>query len=282
MIAAHLGEYPVAVMCRACLVSTSGFYTWQDRAPSDRALENETLVAEMRVVHRKYRESYGSPRMREELVGRGHQCSEGRVERLMRNEGIAAKPRKKFVKTTDSDHGLAVAPNVLERDFTPQGPNQVWASDITYIRTLCGWLYLAVTLDLFSRRVVGWATGSSIDAALVARALRMAVESRRPGRRLIHHSDQGSQYASDEFQGLLQDYGMVCSMSRRGNCWDNAPVESFFGSMKTEWLDEVYENRANASRDVFEYIEVFYNRQRRHSTLGGLSPLRYEEARESA
>lgn len=263
-------------MCRALRVSVSGFYAWKRRDPSARAQENATLLTEIRQVHRKYRRSYGSPRMRDELVDCGFSCSRGRAERLMRANGIAAKPRKRFVVTTDSDHESPIAPNIVDRDFSPAGPDRIWASDITYVRTLCGWLYLAVVLDLFSRKVVGWATGSSIDGGLVVGALRMAVETRRPKRGLIHHSDRGSQYASEEFQDALREWGMTCSMSRRANCWDNAPVESFFGSMKVEWLEDVYQNRASATQDVFEYIEVFYNRKRRHSTLGGLSPLDYE------
>ena len=195
----------------------------------------------------------------------------------MRHNGIAAKPRKRFVTTTDSDHQYPIAENLLNREFAPEAANQVWASDITYVRTRQGWLYVAVTLDLFSRKVVGWATGSKIDAELAVRALQMAVDTRRPAEQLIHHSDRGSQYASDLFQEALDDHGMICSMSRKGNCWDNAPVESFFGSMKVEWLEEVYENRASAIQDVLKYVEIFYNRQRRHSSLGGISPLKFEE-----
>ncbi len=269
-------------MCRALRVSTSGFYAWQKRDPSDRAQENATLLVQIREVHRKYRRSYGSPRMRDELVDLDYPCSVGRVERLMRRNGIAAKPRKRFVITTDSDHSFPIAENLLNREFTPGAANRVWASDITYVRTRQGWLYVAVTIDLFSRKVVGWATSSKVDAKLAARALRMAVNTRRPARGLMHHSDQGSQYASDLFQKALEDHGMICSMSRRGNCWDNAPVESFFGSMKVEWLEEVYENRASAIQDVFEYVEIFYNRQRRHSTLGGVSPLKFEELHRAA
>jgi len=200
----------------------------------------------------------------------------------MRSNGIAAKPRKRFVITTDSDHDLPIAENLLNRDFSPSRPNQIWASDITYVRTICGWLYVAVTLDLFSRRVVGWATGSSIDSGLVIRALQMAIETRRPDKGLIHHSDRGSQYASDDFQELLSDNGMICSMSRRANCWDNAAVESFFGSMKVEWLHEIYQNRSKATQDVFEYIEVFYNHRRRHSTLNGTNPIEFERRVDAA
>jgi len=277
VIAAHRGQFSILIMCRALQVSKSGFYAWQNRKPSERAQENGALLVKIREVHRKYRRSYGSPRMRDELVDLGHPCSVGRVERLMRRNGIAAKPRKRFVATTDSAHQFPIAENLLNRGFSPGGANQAWASDITYVRTRQGWLYVAVTIDLFSRKIVGWATGSKIDAKLAVRALGMAVNMRRPARGLMHHSDQGSQYASDLFQEALAEHGMICSMSRRGNCWDNAPVESFFGSMKVEWLEEIYENRAGAIRDVFEYVEIFYNRQRRHSTLGGLSPVKFEE-----
>ena len=264
-------------MCRALRVSKSGFYAWQKREPSERARANGALLVTIREVHRKFRRSYGSPRMRDELVALGHPCSVGRVERLMRHNGIAAKPRRRFVTTTDADHQFPIAENLLNREFAPGAANRGWASDLTYVRTRQGWLYVAVTLDLFSRKVVGWATGSKIDAELAVRALRMAVDTRRPAKGLIHHSDRGSQYASDLFQKALDDHGMICSMSRRGNCWDNAPVESFFGSMKVEWLEEVYENREGAIQDVFAYVEIFYNRQRRHSTLGGVSPLKFEE-----
>lgn len=272
----EVNKYPVAMMCRALDVSRSGFYAWKTRPQSVRSMENETLVEEMRAIHKQHRRSYGSPRMSDELVDRGKKCSRGRAERLMRKNSIAAKPRKKFILTTKADPTKPVAPNLLDRNFSPQGPNQAWASDITYIRTLSGWLFLAVTLDLFSRKVVGWATSSRIDAKLAVRALQMAIADRNPQPGLLHHSDQGSQYTSDAFQEALSGKDMICSMSRRGNCWDNSVVESFFGSMKVEWLDDLYPNHWEARRDMFEYIEVFYNRTRRHSTLSGLSPVQFE------
>jgi transposase InsO family protein len=272
----EVNRYPVAMMCRALDVSRSGFYAWKTRPQSARSMENEILVAEMRAIHKQHRKSYGSPRMSDELVDRGKKCGRGRAERLMRENSIAAKPRKRFILTTQADPTKPVAPNLLDRNFSPQGPNQAWASDITYIRTLSGWLYLAVTLDLFSRKVVGWATSSKIDARLVVRALQMAIADRNPAPGLLHHSDQGSQYTADVFQEALSGKKMICSMSRRGNCWDNSVVESFFGSMKVEWLDDLYPNHREARRDMFEYIEVFYNRTRRHSTLSGLSPIQFE------
>lgn len=276
MIAENLEHHSVSLMCRLLGVSRSGFYASRSRPVSARACENEALVSEMRQIERDFRRSYGSPRMPTELAARGLSCSENRAARLMRENGIVAKPRRKFVVTTQSDPSLPIAPNVLDRRFSPSGPNQVWASDITYIRTLTGWLYLAVTLDLFSRKVVGWAASSRIDSSLVVRALAHAIEQRNPGPDLIHHSDQGSQYASTGFRDALDKRGMICSMSRRGNCWDNSVVESFFGSLKTEWLDDLYKNHAEARKDVFEYIEVFYNRRRSHSTLGGVSPEEFE------
>ena len=197
----------------------------------------------------------------------------------MREDGLKAKVRKKFKATTDSRHGMPVAENLLDRKFFPGGPNRVWASDITYIWTKEGWLYLAVVLDLYSRSVVGWSMGERIDRKLVLDALKMAVKRRKPPRGLIHHSDRGSQYASREFRDSLEEYGMVCSMSRKGNCWDNAPVESFFGTMKQELVHhQKYRNRWQARQSLFEYIERFYNRRRLHSTLGYRTPAQFEEA----
>jgi transposase InsO family protein len=217
-----------------------------------------------------------------ELAGKGSKCSRSRVERIMHRSGIAAKPRKRFVITTQADPNATVAENLLDRSFSASAPDQAWVSDITYLRTLSGWLYLAVTIDLFSRKVVGWSTSSKIDTELVVQALQMAIRQRNPKDGLLHHSDQGSQYTSDEFQAALKARRMRCSMSRRGNCWDNAVAESFFGSLKVEWLDDLYLNHARARQDVFEYIEVFYNRRRRHSTLDGISPVAFEEMHEVA
>ena len=282
MISAHRGKFPLRILCKALEVSESGFYARQTRPQSQRSKENEVLLQEMRVLHQKTRRSYGSPRMTQELVESGLQCSRSRIERLMPQNGIAAKPRKKFVITTRAHPDSAVAKNLLDRNFSPQGADQAWVSDITFLRTLSGWLYLAVTLDLYSRRVVGWATSSKIDSSLVIRALQMAIDQRNPVPGLLHHSDQGSQYTSSSFQKVLEENTMLCSMSRRGNCWDNSVAESFFGSLKVEWLDDLYQNHETARRDIFEYIEVFYNRKRRHSTLNGLCPVVFEEVNEVA
>jgi putative transposase len=282
VIAAHEGVYRVAMMCRALRVSRSGYYEHRRRPPRAGSKADAQMVREMWAVHKATRRSYGSPRMTDELRARGFACSRGRVERIMRRHGIKAKPKKQYVVTTQADPGAAVAGNVIDRDFSPAGPNQVWASDITFIRTRSGWLYLAVTIDLFSRRVVGWATSSVIDAELVVKALQQAIDQRAPSAGLIHHSDRGSQYTSDQFQAVLAKNEITCSMSRKANCWDNAVVESFFGSLKTEWLDDLYLNFRRATRDIFEFIEVFYNRARRHSTLGGLTPHAFEQSQHVA
>lgn len=276
MIEAHVGQHSVRLMCRALNASPSGFHAWQKRNPSQRHRANERIVEAMRGVHRRTRRSYGSPRMHPELVQLGFSCGLNRTARLMRDNGMPAKIKRRYVRTTDSNHGHSVAPNLVNRRFNPTRPNEIWASDITYLATRRGWLFIAVTIDLFSRAVVGWAMGRWIDADLVDRSLRMAIEARRPLPGLIHHSDRGSQYASSLFKETLRENGIQQSMSRRGDCWDNAVVESFFGSMKGEWLESSYETREGAMRDVFEFIEVFYNRQRRHSTIGNISPFEFE------
>lgn len=228
-------------------------------------------------IHKASRGTYGSPRILAELKGLGFRCSKARVERLMKKNGIRAKTHRKFRVTTDSKHSLPVAPNVLERNFSPNTPNASWGGDITYVWTREGWLFLAVVIDLFSRQVVGWSMNERITRELTLNALRMAINNRRPGPGLIHHSDRGSQYASDDYQQFLKVHKMICSMSRKGNCWDNAPIESFFHSLKTELIYwEEFETREEARRKIFEWIEVFYNRQRRHSTLGNLSPVHFE------
>ena len=212
----------------------------------------------------------------EELRSRGLPASKGRVERLMREHGIRAKHKRRYKATTDSKHGMPVAPNILDRNFTPSTPNQVWTSDITYLWTTEGWLYLAVVIDLFNREVVGWSIKPRMTVDIVTDALRMAWFRKKPPRGLIHHSDRGSQYTAGSFQDLLREYGMVCSMSRKGNCWDNAPTESWFGGFKNERIHgEPYVDQQKMREIVFEYIEVFYNRKRRHSTLGYQSPIQY-------
>lgn len=277
-IAAHVAQFPMRLMCRALEVSRSGFYAWRGRPASKRSTENRLLLERIKAVHRKSRKTYGSPRVHVQLVAEGERCGRGRVERLMRANGIRAKQKRKFVATTDSKHDLPVAENILDREFRVEEPNTVWSSDITYIPTDEGWLYLAGVLDLCSKTVVGWSMSESLEKGLVMDALRMAHRRRRPGAGLIHHSDRGSQYASDDYRKLLKDYGMQMSMSRKGDCWDNAVMESFFGTLKKELVHHRrYRTRAEARRDIFEFIEVFYNRERLHSSLGYMSPAAYEK-----
>ena len=266
-------------MCDALDVSAAGFYAWQARPESLSQARRQGLVAAIREVHAEMKGRYGSPRMTVELNARGHDCVENTVATLMKTYGIRAKMPRSFVRTTDSRHGLPVAANVLDRDFAPPGPNAVWSADITYIPTADGWLYLAVVEDLFSRRIVGWSMDATMTSRLVVDALDMAVHRRLPGEGLIAHSDRGSQYASEHYQQLLGRHGITCSMSRRANCWDNAPVESFFASLKRELVhDEKYTSREQAKASIFEYVEAFYNRVRRHSSLGYVSPEEFERA----
>ena len=255
----------------------SGYHAWQRGGKPDRKrLTDIQLVTHIQAIHVELRGSYGSPRMLRELQGRGIPAGKQRVERLMREHGIQGRHKRKFKVTTDSKHNLPVANNLLERNFTPSAPNRVWTSDITYIWTEEGWLYLAIVLDLFNREVVGWSIKPRMTANLVIDALIMAYSKRKPEKGLLHHSDRGSQYASKDFQRKLKSYGMICSMSRKGNCWDNAPTESWFNSFKNERVYATrYATRQEATADVFEYIEVFYNRKRRHSTLGFISPVQF-------
>jgi transposase InsO family protein len=277
VIQEHDRRYPIRLMCRALAVSAAGYYAWRSRPESARSVSARTVLAAIRVIHRASRETYGSPSIWDALRKQGHRIGEHRVARLMRQNGLRAKTVKKWRATTQSQHPLPVAANALERAFTVAVPNRVWAGDITYVWTLEGWLYLAVLLDLYSRRVVGWAMGSRITVELTEQALTMAVANRAPTAGLVHHSDRGSQYAATSYQRLLTEYGLIPSMSRKGNCWDNACVESFFGTLKRELVyHRRYATREEAKQDIFEYIEVFYNRQRRHSTLGYHSPAEYE------
>jgi putative transposase len=258
-------------------VSESGYHAWATRNPSAGEKRRDELVAAIEVIHAEVRGRYGSPRMTAELNARGHASSENTVAGLMRQHGIRAKAPRRFVRTTDSRHGLPVADNVLARGFAPAGPNAAWAADITYIPTADGWLYLAVVEDLFSRMVVGWSMAETMESRLVVDALEMAVRKRLPGDGLVAHSDRGSQYASDHYQRVLGRHGITCSMSRVAQCWDNAPVESFFASLKRELVhDERYTTREQARASIFEYVEAFYNRVRRHSSLGYVSPAEYE------
>ena len=245
-------------------------------SPDRKRLTDAQLLALIGAIHAEVKGAYGSPRMLEELRGRGFRVGKARVERLMREHDIRARHKRRWKATTDSKHGLPVAPNVVERHFTPEAPNRLWSADLTYLWTDEGWWYLAVVIDLFNREVVGWAIKERMTADIVSDALSMAWFRRRPRPGLIHHSDRGSQYASGVFQVLLTQYSMTCSMSRKGNCWDNAPTESFFNSLTNERVHgQRYRTRAQARAEVFEYIEVFYNRRRRHSTLGFKSPMQF-------
>jgi transposase InsO family protein len=265
------------MMCRLFGPSRSGYYAWLDRALSWRNKENRLLAERIRAIHAQSRQRYGSPRVWRQLRAEGHLCGKNRVARLMKENGIRAKGRRRYRATTDSEHALPVAPNLLERHFEPGSPDRVWASDITYIRTQEGWLYLAPVMDLHSRRIVGWSMGSELDHSLATKALQMAIANRRPQRGLIHHSDRGVQYACGEYQRLLRAHGIRASMCRKGNCWDNAPMESFFATLKTELVrHRSYRTRGEARREIFEYIEGFYNRHRMHSSLGYLSPVEFE------
>lgn len=275
---AEEAHFPVRMMCHRLQVSRSGFYAWRKRPESKRRRQDRKLVVEIQAVHEENRRVYGSPRIHAELRARGHRAGHNRVARLMRENGIQARGKRRFSQTTDSHHRLPVAPNVLGRDFVCDRPNQKWAGDITYLWTREGWLYLAVLLDLYSRHVVGWAASSRIDGSLTLRALKMAICARSPVAGLLHHSDQGKQYACQVYRGILKGHGIQCSMSRKGDCWDNAMVESFIGTLKTEIAHHAdWRNRLEAVSDLFKYLEVFYNRKRRHSALGFLSPAEYEK-----
>jgi putative transposase len=273
----HDRRYPIRLMCRALAVSPAGYYAWRSRPESHRAVSARTLLSAIRVIHQESRETYGSPSIWDALLKQGHGVGEHRVARLMRQHGIRAKTVKKWRATTQSHHRFPVAANTLNRQFTVEYPNRVWAGDLTYIWTAEGWLYLAVVLDLYSRAVIGWAMGVRLTVDLAERALTMALANRTPTAGLLHHSDRGSQYAATSYQQLLATHGITTSMSRTGNCWDNACVESFFGTLKRELVyHRHYATREDATQDIFEYIEVFYNRKRRHSTLGYDSPAEYE------
>jgi transposase InsO family protein len=273
----HRDRWPVRLLCATLAVSPAGYYAWRDRPASARQRRRDRLLVEIRAVHAEVQARYGSPRIHAELRARGQGCCVNTVARLMRENGIAAQPGRKFRCTTDSDHSLPLADNLLGRQFDPESPNAAWVADITYIPTREGWLYLAVVEDLYSRRVVGWSLADRLHSRLVVDALALAVERRLPGAGLLAHSDRGSQYASEHYQRLLARHGITCSMSRRADCWDNAPMESFFASLKKELVHRAaFATRAEARAAVVEYIEVFYNNQRRHSSLGYVAPAEYE------
>jgi len=278
-IAAHRQEFEITVMCRVLNVSRSGYYAWCRRPVSAREMANQKLTQQIQEIHQQSRQTYGSPRIQAELADQGVNCGHNRVARLMRAAELRAKQNRKFkVATTDSAHNYPVAPNLLDQDFQASRPNEKWVADITYIATAEGWLYLAAVMDLYSRRIVGWAMGDTLERWLPLAALQMALETRQPPPGLLHHSDRGSQYASDDYQAVLTKYQMQGSMSRTGNCYDNAPIESFFGTLKTELVHHRhYATRAEAKTDIFEYIEVFYNRFRRHSALDNLCPVVFEK-----
>lgn len=276
-IAAEKACYPVALMCRVLKVSRSGYYAWCQRPAAAHTLKDQSLALEVAAIHAESRGRYGSPRVHAELRERGRRTARKRVARLMRAAGLRARERRRFRCTTDSGRAMATKGNLLARRFAVPAPNSGWVTDITYLWTLEGWLYLAVILDLFSRRVVGWALSERLERGVALDALQMALTARQPPQGLLHHSDRGSQYLSYEYQQLLAAHGMLSSMSRKGNCWDNAVAESFFATLKLELAYRSHwRSRTQARSEVFEYIELFYNRQRRHSALGYLSPHQFE------
>jgi transposase InsO family protein len=269
--------WPVDAMCDVLSVSRSGFYAWKTRPTSPRALEDAELVVDIKAAHKAGRGNYGSPRVFRALRKRGKRIGKKRVERLMRQEGIAGKKRKKFCVTTDSRHADPIAPNIVQRHFDAPVPNAVWVTDVTYVWTHEGWLYLAAILDLCSRRVVGWATSANNDTELALDALKRAKGSRMPLLGLVHHSDRGSVYASEAYRDALKALGAVASMSRKGDCWDNAVAESFFATIKGEMIDDQeFETLAEASVAISDYIDAFYNVSRLHSTIGYVSPIEFE------
>ena len=275
--------YPLSALCEVLGVTRAGYYAWGRRLwspPGERARRRAELAGRIRAAHEQSRGTYGSPRVYHELKAQGVEVCENTVAKVMRQEGIRSVVRRRFkVRTTDSSHGHPVAPNLLGRDFAADLPDRKWAADLTYVPTEQGWLYLAVVIDLCSRRVVGWAMADHLRAELCTDALGMALERRRPGLGLVHHSDRGVQYACGDYRELLRSQGIECSMSRRGDCYDNAAVESFFKTLKAELVyHEHYATREQARRSIFEYLEVFYNRQRLHSSLGYQSPERFEAA----
>lgn len=279
----HRDEYAVEVLCRVLDVSRSGSYAWQGRPLSTREQQDQHLSAQIRRVHQKSKGRYGAPRVHAELRAQGQRCGRKRVARLMRQEGLRGRGKRKYRVTTNSEHAHPVAEHLVLQQFGALAPNTVWAADMTYVWTREGWLYLAVVIDLHSRRVVGWSMSERLTTDLPLAALQMAYERRRPPPGLRHHSDRGSQYASRAYRLALEGMGMTCSMSRKGNCWDNAVVESFFANLKREEVAEtVYATRQEARSALFSYLEVFYNRERRHSSLGDLSPAEFEQSSRAA
>jgi len=274
----ELTDYPVEMACEVLCVSRSGFYAWRKREPSDQARRREVLATQIQVTYKANRCVYGSPRIHQTLLAQGEKVCENTVAKCMRKLDLKARIKRKYVpRTTDSDHGHRIAENVLDRQFDCELPNTKWACDITYIPTGEGWMYLAAVMDLCSRKIVGWSMTDHMEASLVSDALTMAIDRRNPGQGLLHHSDRGVQYACDDYRKLLDDANMTLSMSGKGDCWDNAVMESFWSTLKTELVHhEHYATRDSARASIFEYIEVFYNRKRLHSVLGYQSPEAFE------
>jgi putative transposase len=278
-VEAEKGTYPIEMMCELLEVSRSGYYAWLERPESNRTKENKILSEYIKQIHTDSDQTYGSPRIRAELIARGLTPSRQRVVRLMKQLKIKARRKRRFKVTTDSQHALPIADNILDRKFTTTEPDQAWVADITYIATHQGWLYLAVVVDLFSRKVVGWSMADHMRTDLVLTALDAALGQRIPAQSgLVFHSDRGSQYASADYRSALECAGITCSMSRKGNCWDNAVAESFFGTLKTEFVHpRIFTTREIAKTAIAEWIEAFYNRKRLHSTIGYVSPVKFEE-----
>lgn len=283
-VAKHRGAWPINLMCGTLGVSRSGFYAWLSRPRSQRSLEDEAIGRRVRQSFVDSDRTYGARRVWRDVLEAGHPCGLHRIERLMREQALRARPRRRGKPIDRGDRSqAAIAPNLLDREFMAPAPNRKWVADFTYLWTAEGWLYVAVVLDLYSRRAIGWSMQAQMTTQLVADALVMAIWRRGKPEAVLHHSDRGSQYTSDQFQRLLDELGVTCSMSRAGNCWDNSAMESFFKSLKTERTDrKAYRTRDQARADVFDYIERFYNNRRRHSTLGYISPAEYEEQRKLA
>jgi putative transposase len=276
-IEGHQDTWPVRVMCETLEASPAGYYAWLRRPPCFQEQRRAALLVLIQGIHAEVKGRYGSPRIHAALAAQGEACSVNTVAKLMRDNDIRARSARKFRRTTDSNHPLPVADNLLGRQFDPEGPNESWVADITYVPTREGWLYLAIVEDLYSRKVVGWSMAATLESRLVVGALELAVQRRLPGENLVAHSDRGSQYASDHYQRLLGKHGIACSMSGVAPCRDNAPAESFFAPLKKELVHhEDYQSRAEARASLFEYIEVFYNNERLHSSLGYVTPAAYE------
>jgi len=270
-------RFPIFVLCRTLEVSRSGFYDWLGRPESRRSIRHRQLVTEIRRIHDHSNQNYGAVKCWKALRRDGFMFGRDQITEIRRKNGIYSKRRRRFVITTKSKSGHEAAPNTLNREFHSASPNRAWVGDVTFIPTRKGWLYLSVLLDLYSRKVVGWSMGNRNDSSLVKKCLEMAIEHRKPPRGLVHHTDRGSTYTAEKYRSVLNDHGMISSMSRKGNCWDNAVSESFFGNLKNELThDKIYNDRDQARADIFRYIEIFYNRQRLHQTLNYVTPTEYE------